>query len=144
MVKGDRQLEVVDGTRPTRRVASTTTSLAVKAPSAPASCSRGTVLYEGSATSTTSARLTNGQPYALRLCAVAAGNRSKGSTAGLAGNRRTAPVGSMVRTETVPGRESGGSVSVSASDDASGVEMSVCPPAPGSARPGPRCRTTWQ
>jgi hypothetical protein len=49
---------------------------------APSSCTTGTPVYDGTATSTTISSLTNGTTYSFRVCAVDnAGNISTGSTA---------------------------------------------------------------
>ncbi len=97
------------------------------ATTAPSSCSTGTVVYAGSATTTTLSGLTNGSTYAWRVCAVdGAGNTSTGATTSvLVAPEYTPPTGTIsLNGAAVWAATTTATVTLSASD-ASGV-ASAC------------------
>ncbi|MCK6548347.1 S8 family serine peptidase [Myxococcota bacterium] len=99
------------------------------ATTAPANCTSGTTLYEGTATSATHANATNGTTWAYRVCAIdGAGNLSTGATAtGLPAPERNAPTDGSV---TINGGNAWASrtsvtLTLSATDESSVASMCI-------------------
>ncbi len=100
----------------------------VNSTTAPATCSVGEVVYEGSDLEVSLTGLTNSQPYAFRVCAIdGAGNVSAGTTGiGWPGTDTIAPMGSFALANNEPWvMDTMVTATVSASDSGSGVR-DVC------------------